>query len=234
LAISPAGGTVAHSRQIEKFQDLKDDGSTACGAWLYRGVSPKQDENLARSRRPDGAGPPWDASRLGLGLAGLSPRPPACSSPMVLRSRPRRKPQRRAAAKHAEAGRIPLSAESKITTSVKGETGNGGNITIDPQFVVLNQSSIIAQAIEGHGGNITISANQFLQSADSIGSASSALGISGTIEIVGPRVDLNGALVELSSGLRSAAQCCATAVLRKRSAAIQPGRGWPRWPAAGS
>jgi hypothetical protein len=84
---------------------------------------------------------------------------------------------------------------------------------------VLNQSCIISQAIEGHGGNITISANQFLQSADSIGSASSALGISGTIEIVGPRVDLNGAPVVLSIGLRSAAQllrnsCSAQTVCR--------------------
>jgi hypothetical protein len=35
---------------------------------------------------------------------------------------------------------------------------NGGNITIDPQFVVLDHSSIIAQAIEGHGGDITINA----------------------------------------------------------------------------
>jgi hypothetical protein len=121
-----------------------------------------------------------------------------------------------------KAGDFLYLLDGEITTSVKGETGNGGNITIDPQFVVLNQSSIIAQAIEGHGGNITISANQFLQSADSIVSASSALGISGTIEIVGPRVDLNGALVVLSSGLRSAAQvlrnsCAAQAGLRQSS-----------------
>jgi filamentous hemagglutinin family protein len=108
--------------------------------------------------------------------------------------------------------------DSQITTSVKGETGNGGNIAIDPQFVVLNHSSIIAQAIEGHGGNITIDAGEFLKSADSIVSASSELGISGTVEIIGPRVDLNGALVELSSELRSAAQ-----VLRSGCAA-QSGR----------
>jgi hypothetical protein len=61
---------------------------------------------------------------------------------------------------------------SEITTSVKGETGNGGNITIDPQFVVFNQISIIAQAIEGHGGNITINADDL----DRPGDAESARG----------------------------------------------------------
>jgi len=117
----------------------------------------------------------------------------------------------------------------EITTSVKGETGNGGNITIDPQAVVLNHSSIIAQAVEGHGGNITINANEFLASADSIVSATSALGISGTIEIIGPRVDLNGALVVLSSELRSAAQVlrnsCAAQSGFPQSSLVEGGRG---------
>jgi large exoprotein involved in heme utilization and adhesion len=117
----------------------------------------------------------------------------------------------------------------KITTSVKGETGNGGNITIDPQTVVLNQSSIIAQAVQGHGGNIRIDAGEFLASADSIVSASSALGISGTIEIVGPRVDLNGALIVLSSELRSAAQVlrnsCAAQAGLPQSNLREAGRG---------
>jgi large exoprotein involved in heme utilization and adhesion len=117
----------------------------------------------------------------------------------------------------------------EITTSVKGETGNGGNITIDPQSLVLDQSSIIAQAIQGHGGNITINAGEFLASADSIVSATSALGISGTIEIIGPRVDLNGALVVLSSELRSAAQVlrnsCAAQAGVPQSSLVEGGRG---------
>jgi large exoprotein involved in heme utilization and adhesion len=117
----------------------------------------------------------------------------------------------------------------EITTSVKGETGNGGNITIDPQFVVLDQSSIIAQAIEGHGGNITINAGEFIASSDSVISASSALGISGTIEIIGPRVDLNGALVVLSSELRSATQVlrnsCAAQAGLPQSSLVEGGRG---------
>jgi len=117
----------------------------------------------------------------------------------------------------------------EITTSVKGETGSGGNITIDPQYVLLNHSSIIAQAIEGHGGDITITADQFIPSSDSIVSASSELGISGTVVINGPRVDVNGALVVLSSELRSAEQVvrnnCAAHHRRRQSSLAEGGRG---------
>ena len=54
-------------RQIGSFRDLKDDGSTACGAWLYCGVFPEEDKNLARARRADPpAGP---GTHLGWGWA---------------------------------------------------------------------------------------------------------------------------------------------------------------------
>jgi hypothetical protein len=118
---------------------------------------------------------------------------------------------------------------SEITTSVKGETGNGGNITIDPQLVILNHSSIIAEAIEGHGGNITITASEFIPSSDSIISATSELGISGTVEILGPRVDVNGALVVLSSELRGRTEvlreACAARAGRPISSLVEEGRG---------
>ena len=48
------GYTVGDGKQLGSFQELKDDGSTACGAWLYCGVFPQPGENKARSRRPDG------------------------------------------------------------------------------------------------------------------------------------------------------------------------------------
>jgi filamentous hemagglutinin family protein len=89
---------------------------------------------------------------------------------------------------------------SKISSSVNRETGNGGNIMIDPQLVILDHSEITAQAVQGQGGNIQINAGEFIQSADSITSASGALGIGGIIETTGPR------FLELSSELRSAAQ----------------------------
>ncbi|MBV9750845.1 MAG: formate dehydrogenase, partial [Acetobacteraceae bacterium] len=51
---------------------LKDDGSTACGGWMYCGVYPKEGHNQARSRKPDGPGGP--GSHLGWAFAWPSNR----------------------------------------------------------------------------------------------------------------------------------------------------------------
>ncbi len=47
------GTVVASGRQVARYQDLKDDGSTACGGWMYCGIYPAEGRNLARSRRAD-------------------------------------------------------------------------------------------------------------------------------------------------------------------------------------
>lgn len=47
------GYKTADRSQLSSYQELKDDGSTACGGWLYCGIYPKAGRNLARSRRPD-------------------------------------------------------------------------------------------------------------------------------------------------------------------------------------
>ena len=47
------GHTVADSKQLADFEHLKDDGSTACGVWIYCGVYPEPGKNRARSRKPD-------------------------------------------------------------------------------------------------------------------------------------------------------------------------------------
>jgi formate dehydrogenase major subunit len=57
--------TLAH---LSGFGVLKDDGSTACGNWIYSGVFPAPDRNLAASRKPDnyvslGWGFNWPANR---------------------------------------------------------------------------------------------------------------------------------------------------------------------------
>jgi large exoprotein involved in heme utilization and adhesion len=118
---------------------------------------------------------------------------------------------------------------TQITTSVKGARGNGGNIAIDPQLLVLDHSQIIAQAVQGHGGNITIAADEYFPSADSLVSATSSLGISGTVEIIGPRVALDGSLVVLPSELHGAAaifrNSCAARGNRPRSSLTEAGRG---------
>ena len=50
------GYTTADGKQVKSFQELKDDGSTACGGWLYSGVFPDKHDNRSRSRAPDGPG----------------------------------------------------------------------------------------------------------------------------------------------------------------------------------
>ena len=47
------GFDVATGRQLTKYQELKDDGSTACGCWIYTGVFPDKDRNRARDRIGD-------------------------------------------------------------------------------------------------------------------------------------------------------------------------------------
>ena len=47
------GYTWPERRQIADFKELKDDGSTACGVWIYTGAYPRDDFNQARSRKPD-------------------------------------------------------------------------------------------------------------------------------------------------------------------------------------
>ena len=66
------GYTVADRKQVAKYQELKDDGSTACGGWMYCGIIPEEGRNLARSRRPDGPGGP--GSHLGWAFAWPSNR----------------------------------------------------------------------------------------------------------------------------------------------------------------
>ncbi len=66
------GYTCADGKQIPSFTDLKDDGSTASGGWLYTGVFPHEGQNKARGRKPDGPDGPgthldwafaWPANR---------------------------------------------------------------------------------------------------------------------------------------------------------------------------
>ncbi len=62
------GYDVATGNHLSGFGVLKDDGSTACGNWIYSGVFPAPDRNLAASRRPDnyvslGWGFNWPANR---------------------------------------------------------------------------------------------------------------------------------------------------------------------------
>ena len=62
------GYTVADRQQISGYAACKDDGSTACGCWIYSGVYPAEGRNLARSRVSDdkyslGWGFSWPSNR---------------------------------------------------------------------------------------------------------------------------------------------------------------------------
>jgi len=89
---------------------------------------------------------------------------------------------------------------SKMTTSVRGGTGDGGNLTIfHPVFVIMDDGKIIAQAYKGNGGNIRITSEQFLASPNSVVSASSKLGIDGNVEIDSPDENVSEGMLTLSS-----------------------------------
>ena len=125
--------------------------------------------------------------------------------------------------------------DARITTKVGSGLGNGGNISIDPVLMVLNGSSIIADAFGGNGGNISIAANNFFMSPDSVVRASSQLGISGAIQISSPVVDLSGNLTVLAPGYLDAgallASRCAARFAGRASSLVLAGRsGFPPAP----
>ena len=57
------GFTVADGHAVAGFTDLKDDGSTACGCWIYSGVY-REHQNLAARRKP-GQQQNWVAQEWG-------------------------------------------------------------------------------------------------------------------------------------------------------------------------
>ncbi len=104
---------------------------------------------------------------------------------------------------------------------------NGGNIFIDPHFVVLENSLISANAILGRGGNIQIIADYFF-SSDSLITASSEFGVDGTVRIDALNNDLIGDLVELPSNLLNAESLLrdlCTVKIDRFSSFISEGRG---------
>lgn len=96
--------------------------------------------------------------------------------------------------------------DSRITTSVQSGVGGGGNIFIDPQFLVLQRSQIIANAFGGPGGNIDIIAGQLIADPFSVIEASSELGIDGSVNIDAPNPDVGSNLVVLPENFLDAAR----------------------------
>ncbi len=126
----------------------------------------------------------------------------------------------------ASGGNIDIQAvnqirlvDSTISTSVLGGAGSGGNITIDPNIVVLQNSNVIAQAVQGAGGNITITTPLFLADQTSLVSASSQFGLNGPVTIQGPTSNLSGSVGTLPSDPSQA-----QSLLTQRCAALANGQ----------
>lgn len=141
-------------------------------------------------------------------------------------------------ASHASGGQITIMApdmvqliNSQISTSVAGgaNDSNGGNISIDPQYVILQQSQILAQAFAGSGGAIDITAGLFLADPSSLVDASSTLGISGTVQINAPINNLSSVVGRLPESLLAVqtllrAACAARLAQGEASSFVERGR----------
>ena len=107
---------------------------------------------------------------------------------------------------------------SLISALVADGPGGGGNIWIDPQYVILQNSQILARAAQGQGGTITITANLFLQDAVSIVNADSGSGLHGTVTIQSPNAPASGKIQPLGKS-----PLLATSLLNQHCAALAGG-----------
>jgi len=135
---------------------------------------------------------------------------------------------------NVSAGRLIYLLDSSMTTSAAGGFGNGGNISIDPTFVVLNNSDIIANAVQGKGGNIDIITDFFLPSVESIVSASSTFGLQGTVSIQSQYSNIAGSIGVLPGSLLDVSNLlnddCAAAAVNASSFTIGGRGGLPLSP----
>src|SRR5215471_1143351 len=113
-------------------------------------------------------------------------------------------------------GTVQLT-DSTISASVLDGTGGGGSVNIDPQFVLLQNSQILANAVFGPGGNIFITTNLLQPDSTSVISASSQFGQNGTITIQSPIAPASR-IIQLSQK-----PLIATSLITQRCAALAGG-----------
>jgi hypothetical protein len=113
--------------------------------------------------------------------------------------------------------------DGSITTSVAHGEGNGGDILIDPRFLVLQEgSSIKANAVDGKGGNVLIVAGTIFAGGDlkQMVSASSQRGVQGVVAINAANTDLVKSIEALPANFVDPSH-----LLREQCAARQSARG---------
>jgi filamentous hemagglutinin family protein len=114
-------------------------------------------------------------------------------------------------------GTVQLT-NSTISASVLDGKGGGGSVNIDPQYVILLNSQILAQAVQGPGGNISITTNFLLSDANSVISASSQFGVNGPITVQSPNAPISGHIQPLG-----ATPLIATSLFNQRCASLAGG-----------
>jgi filamentous hemagglutinin family protein len=146
-----------------------------------------------------------------------------------------------AATKSGEGGNITINLQDSLVmrhhSAINTESlgiGNGGNISINSPIIAgLENSDIVANAVEGNGGNIDITTQGIfglkfrdrLTSENDI-SASSEFGVNGTVDIQNFGVDPSSGLVELPLSLvDSSQQITAGCSANQGSRFVATGRG---------
>jgi filamentous hemagglutinin family protein len=128
---------------------------------------------------------------------------------------------------------------SQISTTAGSDRtgGNGGNIEIDTLFLIavpLENSDITANAFEGRGGNINVTTQglfgiEFRESQTNFSdiTASSELGLQGTVEIDNPNTDPSRTIVNLPVQPAEAQvlQACQPSNNQEQSEFVVTGRG---------
>ena len=126
-----------------------------------------------------------------------------------------------AAASEATGGNIQITAgslvrlqDSQLTATVGGGVGNGGNVTIDSEFIVLQGSQITANADKGNGGRLSLTASKaLLLDPSSVITATSVQGLQGEVNLQAPVTSISGAVSPLPQSFAQPAE-----ILRTRCA----------------
>lgn len=126
-----------------------------------------------------------------------------------------------------------LSLDNGLVEASAGADGNGGDVSIDTGIGVLRRSRILAQAVNGNGGQIDIaitgSEQLFVVDSESLISADSDAGTAGLVTISSPDTDIDAAIAPQDARLVPApeltADVCSPATVESLSSFVLQDQG---------